>query len=160
MPIYAQWDEENYDPLLPSLTYLLGASREDLPHIYFYHSYTGRSIMYPEKLDDAQKFSPELLMAWTFVADYEISLSIYQDELAWVPPQPEEGEEPIPELTQEQKDIINANIEQVEKNLEVARAEYEEIKKALAEKNAFHENLDENKGISAAHLNRIESYIK
>lgn len=106
VPIFAQWDYENYDPTLPSLAYMLSADKEELPNIYLFHSYTGHAVRYPEKLDDAKNFSPELLMAWSTVADAEITVQIYQDQLAWVPPQPEEGEEPLPELTQEQKDDI------------------------------------------------------
>ena len=42
----------------------LGATKEDLPHLYLFHSGTEKVIPYPSKLDDINNFSPELVMAW------------------------------------------------------------------------------------------------
>jgi len=35
-----------------------------LPHIYFIDPTTHEAMPYPEKLDDLEKVSPELIIAW------------------------------------------------------------------------------------------------
>ena len=162
VPIYASYDMEQGDPTLPSLAYLLDAKTDDLPHIYFFNSYTGLVMAFPEKLDDVKKFSPELVIEWTSIADIEINLQVFESQLAMLDetPELEEGEEPMPE---EEKELIRAelkdSIELYTKELEDAKAAYEATRKALEAKNDFADNLDEHLEVSALHLARIEQSI-
>ena len=64
---------------MPSLARILEARKEDTPQIFFYHGYTGIAVMYPEKLDDAKNFSPELIIDWADMISLNISLDIYRD---------------------------------------------------------------------------------
>ena len=39
------------------------------------------AVMYPEKLDDVNKFTPELIMAWAEKAAVEIDLANYKEQI-------------------------------------------------------------------------------
>ena len=106
IPIIQNWDLDQEYGRTPPLAALLDAKKEDIPHIYMLHSYSGQSVMYPEKLEEVNNFSPELIMAWAQKSVLEIELEGYRADLAWTPPEPEEGQEPIPELTEEIKENI------------------------------------------------------
>ena len=79
VPIIQHFDEEDENLRVPAITYLLDASEEDVPHIYLLHSMSESAVMYPEKLDDVNKFSPELIMAWADKAAVEIDLANYKE---------------------------------------------------------------------------------
>ena len=67
VPIVQQWDYEEanqQEGRVPSLAYLLDAKKSDVPHIYMLHPATGKTIPYPEPLNDVNKFSPELITFW------------------------------------------------------------------------------------------------
>lgn len=106
IPIIQNWDLEAESARTPSLAGILDAKKDEIPHIYLLHSYSGRSIMYPEMLEEVNNFSPELIMAWAQLSVLEIELEGYRADLTWTPPQVEEGEEEIPELTDEMKEDI------------------------------------------------------
>lgn len=106
IPIIQNWDLEADSARTPPLAGILDAKKEDIPHIYLLHSYSGQSVMYPEKLEEVNNFSPELIMAWAQKSVLEIELEGYKLDLAWTPPQAEEGEEQLPELTEENKENI------------------------------------------------------
>ena len=81
VPIVQHFDEEDEDLRVPALTYLLDANEEDVPHIYLLHSMSESAVMYPEKLDDVNKFTPELIMAWAEKAAIEIDLANYKEQI-------------------------------------------------------------------------------
>ena len=60
---------------------MLDASVEDVPHIYLLHSMSESAVMYPEKLDDVNKFTPEVIMAWAEKAAIEIDLANYKEQI-------------------------------------------------------------------------------
>ena len=106
MPIIGQWDEEDTLNRVPPLSTILSASKEDMPHIYLLHSLTEQVVMYPDRLDDINNFSPDLIMAWAQMTVIGIEINNYEQQLA----EPEsaggddqEAEEP---LTKEERDEI------------------------------------------------------
>lgn len=64
LPIVGHLDLNDQNRV-PPLAEILGISKEDdLPHIYLIHPLTGQVAVYPEKLDDVNNYSPELIIAW------------------------------------------------------------------------------------------------
>lgn len=82
MPIIGQWDAEDQFNRVPPLSTLLNASKEDMPHIYLLHSLTEQVVMYPERLDDVNNFSPDLIMAWAQMTVISIEINNYERQLA------------------------------------------------------------------------------
>ena len=63
IPIFGHWDEDD-QTAVPSISTIMGADKDDLPHIYVLHSGSDAAIKYPGKLDDINNFTPELIIAW------------------------------------------------------------------------------------------------
>jgi len=40
------------------------AKGEDLPHFYVYNPIAKKAVAYPDKLDEKENYSPELIVAW------------------------------------------------------------------------------------------------
>lgn len=64
-------------------------------------------------LDDPEKVSPQLILDWTFMAEMQITLQSYQEQLAYEPPKAKEGEEEAPETTKEYKEMLAQYIEEI-----------------------------------------------
>ena len=63
--------------IVPAIAHLLVANYEDVPHIYLYDAKSGYPMMYPEKLDDVNRFTPELILAWAEKSAEEINVANY-----------------------------------------------------------------------------------
>lgn len=73
LPIIAEYDvEAEEDMVIPSIANLLGAKKEDVPHLYVLNTYAGRAEPYPEKLEDVNNFSVELILAWAEVSSLTV----------------------------------------------------------------------------------------
>ena len=67
-----EWTQNNETLLLPIIAQseeqvleLIGdAKTDDLPHFYIFNPTASKAAAYPEKLDDKEKYSPELIIAW------------------------------------------------------------------------------------------------
>ena len=83
VPIIHSWDA-NQPPssLYPPLSHLLNSKIEDIPHIYLLHPISETVTPYPEKLEDATRFSPELIVAWANKVIIEWEIADYEGQLA------------------------------------------------------------------------------
>ena len=82
IPVIQDWDvEEEEDMLIPSMANLLGATKEDLPHLYLFHPISDKAVPYPEKLDDINNFSPELIMAWAEKTNLSLEVDHFAVEI-------------------------------------------------------------------------------
>ena len=82
IPVIQDWDvEEEEDMLIPSMVNLLGATKEDLPHLYLFHPISDKAVPYPEKLDDINNFSPELIMAWAEKTNLSLEVDHFAEEI-------------------------------------------------------------------------------
>ena len=64
IPIVGQYDLEEASMYVHPIADILKAAKEDAPQFYLIHPTSYQAIPYPEKLDDIQKFSPDLIMVW------------------------------------------------------------------------------------------------
>ena len=65
MPLVWSWSNDEKENLpVPPLRDVIKAEKSKLPHIYIFNPNSNEPFEYPEKLDDPQKVSPELIMAW------------------------------------------------------------------------------------------------
>ena len=117
VPVFAQWDMEDYNLKVPPISYLLGADKEKLPGLYFFHAATQRGVRYPLPLDDVEKVSPSLVLDWTYMAELQLTLQSYQQQLAYEPPKGDDGEDESPEQTEEYKEMLRSYIQELEKSL-------------------------------------------
>ena len=151
---------EDYHQQIPPIADILQAEKDDLPALYFYHAFNGKAVKFPLPLTDAQKISPGLLLDWTYMAELQINLEGYQQQLAWKPPKPEEGQEPIPEMTEDYKKMIKEYIGHTEKDLASAVKQFKKTYAGLKTENLFADNMDQNKEVCTAHLMRIEQCLR
>ena len=77
---------------MPSLASILSAKKEDVPHIYLLHALTGTIAVYPEKLEDMNNFSPELIIAWAQKEVVHLEMMNYEEQLA-------SADEPLQDLS-------------------------------------------------------------
>ena len=81
IPINAQldFDEEDWAPDVDgSLADVMELEQDqvDLPQIYLLHGISHQTIAYPWKLDDIQKVSPELILAWAKVQKFKLDIEV------------------------------------------------------------------------------------
>ena len=141
--------------MYPPLTYLLGAKEEDIPHIYLLHPTTETVTTYPEKLDDINKFSPELIMAWAEKTVIEWEIESYEHQLDQTYTDEETGEE-RDYLDQDGKDYVRGAIEHEKERLKEKTKEYDDILAELSHTNEFAENVDDHLEVADLHMIRIE----
>ena len=56
--------EPAHKMLVPQLSDLIDAKYEDLPQFHLLHPLTSQVVAFPDKLDEAANFTPDLLLAW------------------------------------------------------------------------------------------------
>ena len=117
IPIIAQLDlEEDYQvPFADSLAERMGLTTEEgLPHIYFIHGPSQQTIAYPEKLEDMQKVSPELIMAWATVQRFEFDIKGIQ---LFLERQEKTGEDQK-EIAKQEYELFSGHLEEAQKKFE------------------------------------------
>jgi len=65
VPILSPFTQEPADRMLvPQLSSLIEAKKEELPNFFVLHPLTEQVVPYPRPLDDVKTFSPELILLW------------------------------------------------------------------------------------------------
>ena len=123
--IVQPWD---YDSGENSLARRLDAKKEDLPRIYFIDAVSDKVVMYPRKLDYANKFTEELISNWKQMNKLEIIVTIKQNKLVEYP---DEGNE-----------MILFNLAMLESSLGIYKNLYEEELKKLGEESHLTDNVE------------------
>ena len=166
IPVIQDWDADDEEGMLiPSMANLLGATKEDLPHLYLYHPLSGKAVPYPDKLDDINNFSPELIMAWAEKTNLSVEVDHFAEEITHLDEHIlEEGatDEEKAELEawkKEEREHLEASITEYKVALKEAKKIFDEVHADLKVKNEFAEKLDEHLEVSEGHMTRIEQAI-
>ena len=166
IPVIQDWDvEEEESMLIPSMAGLLGANKEDLPNLYLFHPVSDKAVPYPDKLDDINNFSPELIMAWAEKTNLSLEIDHLAEDLAHIDEHvAEEGatEEDKAELEawkKEEREHLETSITEYKVALKQAEKVFNEVHAELKVKNEFAEKLDEHLEVSEGHMTRIEQAI-
>ena len=132
---------------MPSLAEIIDAKEDDLPHIYLVHPNSEKeAVPYPEKLDDVNKFSPELIIAWAEVTANELEIEELKQTLA----------DPEVELEDGEKEELQEHLKESEELLKEAKDKLVSVKAEIAVENEFVKGLDEHFDVSEMHMTRIE----
>ena len=146
IPIIGQWDEDDVASPVPSIAAILKADdKEDLPHIYVLHSASDTAIKYPEKLDDINKYTPELIIAWAEKELIQFEIDDHEFHLAH-----------DEEIADEERKIVEEMVAYNKEHLKVATKHYEQELEAIKEVNHFADNLADHREVTEAHMARIE----
>lgn len=100
----------------------------ELPHLYYIDPYSHNAVSYPEKLEDIEKFTPELVLAWADVTRLETELKNIEKELSDL-----DSEELSSEEFEEFQGYLSTLKEDVESSLTYSKGEYETLQEELQE---------------------------
>lgn len=134
-----------------------------MPHIYFLSSVADRAMAYPDKLENMNHYTPELIIAWALTAKLNLSIEGLEDSIEHLEASLNEAEEDKSEKNEEHIEELDshlreaqATLKEFEPALAEAELEFDRLKAQVAESNEFVKEMDEHKEISEMHLTRLE----
>lgn len=149
VPVAATFDMESTTLLVPPLSGLIGAEKEKLPGFFLVHALTDQVVHYPDALDEAKNFTPELIVNWALRVNDEILVSHLEQQL-------DAAKAEGSEVTEEQIKAIEEHLEQGKESLKANSVREQQVKETIKESNEWADSLHLHKDVAEAHGYRLE----
>ena len=118
VPLVWSWSNDEKNMSVPPLRDVIKAEKDKLPHIYIFNPNSNEAFEYPDKLDDPQKVSPALIMAWAQKTVTAKEIELLEKRLLEYDDDKVEEEK---KLTAEQKPKVEAVLERMRGELKEFR---------------------------------------
>ena len=97
IPILVPFEQPEEHILIPQLSTIIDITKEELPNFYMIHPLSDRVVALPDKLENPEDFSSEIIMLWAIRQAHSLDIELFEYNIQMYEEKVAKGEEEIQE---------------------------------------------------------------